>query len=280
VPQVVVSDRDVHFTADYWREVARILQTKQLKSTAFHPEMDGLSENSNKLVVHYLRGFPTHNQANWDDYLPLAEYAYNSSVHRSTKRMPVELDLGYEPPLPLDLIADLQLLQANESVKTLQGREFFEQLQRILGVAKDELRNAQDKQTAEANKSGHPIDPAITAGAKVFLDTKDLPITYANVNPTRRKLVHRYIGLYEILRIRGNAVELDLLKDMTIHDTGNVSSLKVDHTDDSRIDRRPSSPPVQTSRPGTSYVLESIAKHRPSSDGTSWEYKVKWKLLG
>ena len=28
VPQEVVSDRDVHFTADYWREVARILQMK------------------------------------------------------------------------------------------------------------------------------------------------------------------------------------------------------------------------------------------------------------
>jgi hypothetical protein len=70
VPQEVVSDRDVRFTADYWKEVARILQTKLLMSTAFHPETDGLSENSNKTVVRYLRGFATHDQANWDDYLP------------------------------------------------------------------------------------------------------------------------------------------------------------------------------------------------------------------
>jgi transposase InsO family protein len=199
VPQEVVSDRDVRFTADYWREVARILQTKLLMSTAFHPETDGLSENSNKTIVRYLRGFTTHDQANWDDYLPLAEYAYNSSVHRSTKQTPFELDLGYAPPLPLDLIADLQRPQANASAKTLQGREFVERLQRILGVARDQLHDAQDEQTAEANKSRRPIDPAITAGAKVFLDTKDLPITYANVNPTRRKLIHRYIGPYEIL---------------------------------------------------------------------------------
>jgi len=121
VPQEVVSDCDVRFTADYWREVARILQTKLLMSMAFHPETDGLSENSNKTVVRYLSGFATHDQANWDDYLPLAEYAYNCSVHRSTKMTPFELDLGYEPPLPLDLIADLQRPQANESAKTLQG---------------------------------------------------------------------------------------------------------------------------------------------------------------
>jgi len=232
VPHEVVSDRDVRFTADYWREVARILLTKLLMSTAFHPETDGLSENSNKTVVRYLGGIATHHQANWDDYLPLAEYAYNSSVHRSTKITPFEVDLGYEPPLLMDLIADLQRVQANESAKTLQGREFVKRLQHILGVARDELRDAQDIQTAEANKSRRPIDPAITAGVKVFLDTKDLPITYANVNHTQRKLVHRYIGPYEILRIRRNAVELVLPYDMTIHDTVNVTRLKVDRTDD------------------------------------------------
>jgi len=184
VPQAVVSDHDVRFTADCWKEVARILQTKLLMSTAFHPETYGHSENSNKTVVRYLRGFATHDQANWDNYLPLAEYAYNCSVHCSTKQTPFELDLGYEPPLPLDLIADLQRPQANESAKTIQGRKFVERLQRILGIARDELRDAQDKQTAEANKLQHPIDPTITAGAKVFLDPTDLPITYANVNPT------------------------------------------------------------------------------------------------
>jgi hypothetical protein len=114
------------------------------------------------------------------------------------KQTPFELDLGYELPLPLDLIADLQWLQANKSAKTLQGREFVERLQHILGVGRDELSDAQDERMAEANKSRRPIDPAIAAGTNVFLDTKDFPITYANVNPTRRKLVYHYIGPYEI----------------------------------------------------------------------------------
>jgi len=51
MPPEVVSDHDVCFTADYWREVTRILQTKLLMSTAFHPAMDGLSGNSNKTIV-------------------------------------------------------------------------------------------------------------------------------------------------------------------------------------------------------------------------------------
>jgi len=88
--------------------------------------MDGLSDNLIKTVIWYLRSFATHDKANWDDYLPIAEYAYSSSVHLSTKQMPSELDLGYELPLPLDLIADFQRPQANESAKILQGRQFIE----------------------------------------------------------------------------------------------------------------------------------------------------------
>jgi len=64
---------------------------------------------------------------------------------------------------------------------------------------------------------------------------------------------------------------------MTIYNTVNISRLKVDCTDDSRIAWRPPPPLVRTSRTGKSYIVKSIAKHQPSSDGTSWEYKVKWE---
>jgi len=114
--------------------------------------------------------------------------------------------------------------------------------------------------------SPRPFDPAITTGAKVFLDTKDLPITYTNVNPMRHKPVHSYIGPYEILRTSANTVELDLPDDMKIYKTVNVSRVKVDRTDDSRIVWQLPLLTVPTSCAGTSYVVESIAKHRPSCD--------------
>lgn len=70
-------DRNVHFTAHYCREDVSILQMKLLMATAFHPEKDGLSENFNMMVVRYLHGFATHDQADLDEYLPLVEYVYN-----------------------------------------------------------------------------------------------------------------------------------------------------------------------------------------------------------
>jgi len=113
VPQEVSSDRTVRFRADCWREVGSSLRTKLIMPTAVLPDTEGLSENSKKTSVHYLGGFASHKQAYWDDYVPLAENAYNFSVHRSTKQTPLQLNLGYEPPLPLDLIADIQRPQGN-----------------------------------------------------------------------------------------------------------------------------------------------------------------------
>jgi len=152
-----------------------------------------------------------------------------------------------------------------------------EQLQHILGVARDELRNGQDVQMAEANKSRRPIDPAITAGAMVLLDSQDLPITYANVNPTRDKLVHQFIGPCETLQLCGNALELDLPTDRMMYDTVNVSKLKVDHIEDSGVTWRPPPPLVRTSCVGPTYVVQSNANHRPSSEGTGWKYNLKWE---
>jgi hypothetical protein len=67
MPLEVVLDCDVRLTADYWREVARILLMKLLMSRAFHPATDGLSENLNKTDVCQLCGFATHDLADWDD---------------------------------------------------------------------------------------------------------------------------------------------------------------------------------------------------------------------
>jgi hypothetical protein len=64
---------------------------------------------------------------------------------------------------------------------------------------------------------------------------------------------------------------------MAIHDAVNVSRLKDDCTDDSRVAWQQPRLPVRTSRVGTSYVVKSIVNHRPNSDGTGCEYEVKWE---
>ena len=44
LPDSIVSNRDSKFMSMFWCETHRILGTKLLMSTSFHPQMDGASE--------------------------------------------------------------------------------------------------------------------------------------------------------------------------------------------------------------------------------------------
>ena len=49
-------------------------------STAYHPQTDGQTEQTNPVLEGYLRNFVNYNQNDWYQLLPLAEHAYNNSV--------------------------------------------------------------------------------------------------------------------------------------------------------------------------------------------------------
>ena len=55
VPGFIVSDRDTKFTSMFWRELHRLMGTKLLMSTAFHPQTDGATERANHSIGQILR---------------------------------------------------------------------------------------------------------------------------------------------------------------------------------------------------------------------------------
>jgi hypothetical protein len=130
--------------------------------------------------------------------LPLAEYVFNTSMHSSTDQSPFELDLGYTPSIPLDFVAGQR---PYEGMQSLEGAAFVERLQASLLDSHDRLCEAQDGQMAEANKSRRPCTPQV--GENMMFNTKDLPITYASQDPSRRKLQHPWAGPYKVIRFRG-----------------------------------------------------------------------------
>ena len=80
-PTSIVSDRDPVFTGHVWRDLFELAGVKLHLSTAFHPQTDGPFEAVNKIIAMYLCCIMGDCPRAWLDWLPWAEYCYNTSYH-------------------------------------------------------------------------------------------------------------------------------------------------------------------------------------------------------
>ena len=97
LPSSIVSDRDRKFNSHFWRAIFAKLDTKLNLSIADHPQSDGQTERVNQVLEDMLRAYVSNRQSNWEDYLSLLEFAYNSAKHVSTGYNPFMLMYGYQP---------------------------------------------------------------------------------------------------------------------------------------------------------------------------------------
>src|SRR5258705_4153280 len=95
LPEEVISDHGPAFVSNFLRELAALLGVKLTPSTSYHPQTDGQTEHVNQEIEAYLQVFVSHQQDNWANWLPLAEFAYNNKVHAATCRTLFELDAGH-----------------------------------------------------------------------------------------------------------------------------------------------------------------------------------------
>jgi len=66
-------------------------------STVFQPQTDGQIERMNAGMEQYLHVFVNHQQDDWVQWLPLAEFATNNGVSESTKCTPFIAVQGADP---------------------------------------------------------------------------------------------------------------------------------------------------------------------------------------
>ncbi|WVZ85789.1 hypothetical protein U9M48_032663 [Paspalum notatum var. saurae] len=98
VGQSMPSDRDPVFTSAVWRDLIKMAGVKLRMSTAFHPQMDGQSEVTHRTIAMYLRCIMGDHPRAWVNWLPLAEYCYNTSLHTALRSTPFHVVYGRDPP--------------------------------------------------------------------------------------------------------------------------------------------------------------------------------------
>ena len=70
------------------------MKTKLLHSSAYHPQTDGQTEVVNRCLENYLRAYVFNEPRNWERYLYLAEFSYNTSHHSTIDMTPFKALYG------------------------------------------------------------------------------------------------------------------------------------------------------------------------------------------
>jgi hypothetical protein len=78
--------------------------TKLLSSTTCHPQTDGQTEVVNRTLSTMLRVVLKKNIKMWEECLPHVQFAYNRSLHSTTKLCSFEIVYGLLPHASIDLM--------------------------------------------------------------------------------------------------------------------------------------------------------------------------------
>jgi hypothetical protein len=101
-PCSIVSDRDPVFTSSFWKELFRLVTL--LLSSTFHPQSDGQFEVTNHMITMYLRCLAGDRPCSWLNWLPWAEFCYNSSFQTVVGTTPFQVIYGHPPPCMIQFL--------------------------------------------------------------------------------------------------------------------------------------------------------------------------------
>lgn len=186
-------------------------------SSAQHPQIDGTTERVNQCLEGYLRCFTHACPVKWAQWLSLAEFWYNTSMHSALDgNSPFEVLYGHSARHFGITAADA--CSVPELTEWLQERALtLRLLQQHLELIKNRMKHQADK---------HCSDRVFQVGDFVFLKLQ--PYIQSSVTArAHHKLLFKYYGPFQVLeRIGAAAYRLQLPPKSRIHPVIHVSQLK------------------------------------------------------
>ncbi|CAK9829609.1 Retrovirus-related Pol polyprotein from transposon 412 [Anthophora retusa] len=187
-PKTILTDQGTNFMSSLFRVITKKFRITQCRTTAFHPQSNGSIERSHHALTEYLKHYIHNND--WDEWLQMAMFSYNTSVHEGTHFTPHELVFGRLARVPSSTpLRDIPQDETYSNYLTELRTKLVETTDRartILNQAKSKSKQYYDRK----------INPQpFLKGDKVFLLKE----------PQKGKFDAEYTGPHIILRTLSNS---------------------------------------------------------------------------
>jgi len=263
LPKTIISDRGPQFAAVFWKRICEQLGINRRLSTAFHPQTDGQTERMNASMEQYLRIYTSHQQDDWVQWLPLAEFAANNATSEATKCSAFFAVSGTDPWMTFQEAVSEPIDSRMVDADSVQAA-----MQQVHEHLRVEVRRSQDIMEEGAKIKRLPA-PQINEGTKVWLDARHIRTTRPS-----RKLDWKRLGPYVVKRkVSPYAYELELPRDIRINPFRHVSLLDPVAEDPLRGQNVMPPPPVEVDG-DQEYQVEQVEDSRVYRN--QLQYLIRW----
>lgn len=268
-PRTIVSDRGSNWTSKFWRRMCKLVDTKQLLSTAWHPQTDGGPERVNQEVQAYLRAYICYAQGDWGELLPAAQLALNNRESATTQLSPFFLEHGYHAdPVQVKEPAPNEKLDPKE----VDASKLVARLDEVVQFAQASMAAAQARAEKSTNKRRRPPE-RYEVGDLVWLHVGN----YRSPRPCKKlDWLHRK---YRVTRVLGSHT-VELAVPSGIHPRFHVDVLRRARSDplpgQETTDPQPA--PLRDADGGDEWKVGEILCARSKRRGRGWvrEGLVRW----
>jgi hypothetical protein len=192
----LISDNATSFTSEFFKSFCTLLSVNKLNSIPHWSQGNAITERSFRTFHNILAKYMSPDNANFDDFLNYATFAYNTSVHSTTDESPFFLMFGRDPIFTIDHVLDGRV---KEPLTYSDESDFKHKLISSLQLAWASAAEETEKQRA-AMKSIYDKTariPNLRVGDKVLFKN------YIQ-NPKLSKKHHQsWRGIFRILEING-----------------------------------------------------------------------------